>query len=109
MDLACIVHRLSRCWPAVSTHWLRDAKHSTVGRLEPSEYADEDEGQLDAVSKWLDERVLAPCDADKVARVVMRCVLRAGVGADDPPSASKICRTIKCCAKVFCGEPWAAL
>lgn len=74
----------------------------TSGVLVPNEYADEDEGQLDAVSKWLDEHVaFPPCDADKVARVVMRSVLRAGVGGDDPPSASSVCRTIKCCAKLL--------
>jgi hypothetical protein len=82
--------------------------HLSSGVLAPSadgaaDGADEAgaDGGLDAVVKWLDERVSADVQSDdKVARVVMRCVLNAA-SADDAPSAQKICKQIERCGKVL--------
>jgi hypothetical protein len=60
------------------------------------------ESSLVAVMKWIDEHVKGQLGSDdKVARVVMRCVLHAAVLADEAPEAKKICKQISRCAKLL--------
>ena len=55
-----------------------------------------DEADLEAVSKWIDDRVERSVQSDdKVARLVMRCVLRAALRPHEKPSAQKMCRQVE--------------
>lgn len=71
-----------------------------IAVAEDGEYG---ESALEEAARWLDEHVgpLASASDDKVARVMMRCVLDASVEPAEPPSAPKMCKQIEHCAKLL--------
>ena len=89
---------------------LKVAEYLSSGVLIPGSGAgsSQDSGgndwQLDAVSKWIDENVISTGlqeDDDKVARLVMRCVLNSAVPDGEEPSAKLINAQIIRCNKLL--------
>ena len=65
-----------------------------------AEGSEESEGRLEAALKFIDEKS-PQHDDEKVARIVMRCVLNAAVEGDEAPAAARICKQIDRCAKLL--------